>query len=129
MADSSAIIAFFLREEGWAELSEHMAATMSVDHAVKEFYNAVWKAVNTKRISGEDATHVLALFKEYVKRNMQLKREEEYTDKALEIALENGITIYDAIYIALALQEKSPLLTLDDKQRHASKKLGITTIP
>ncbi|MEM3648210.1 MAG: type II toxin-antitoxin system VapC family toxin [Thermoproteota archaeon] len=129
MADSSAIIAFFLREEGWNELSKYIATTISVDHAVKEFYNAVWKAVNTKRISMEEAPRVLALFKDYVKRNMELKREEEYTDKALEISLENGITIYDALYIALALQEKSPLLTLDDKQRQVSKKLGITTIP
>ncbi|MEM3570130.1 MAG: type II toxin-antitoxin system VapC family toxin [Candidatus Jordarchaeales archaeon] len=47
----------------------------------------------------------------------------------MDKALENGITIYDALYIALALQEKSPLLTLDDKQRQVSKKLGITTIP
>lgn len=129
MADSSALIAFFLREEGWSELSKHMAATMSVDQAIKEFYNAVWKAVNIKRISVEEAPRVIALFKDYVKRNMELKREEEYTDKALEISLENGITIYDALYIALALQEKSPLLTLDDRQRQVSKKLGIITIP
>ncbi|MEM2930737.1 MAG: type II toxin-antitoxin system VapC family toxin [Thermoproteota archaeon] len=129
VADSSALIAFFLREEGWSELSKYMATTISVDHAVKEFYNAVWKAVNIKRIGVEETPRVLALFKDYVKRNMELRREEEYTDKALEISLENGITIYDALYIALALQEKSPLLTLDDKQRYVSKRLGITTIP
>ncbi|MBO3754631.1 MAG: type II toxin-antitoxin system VapC family toxin [Candidatus Brockarchaeota archaeon] len=129
VADSSAIIAFFLREEGWGELSKYMATTTSIDHAVKEFYNAVWKAVNIKRISVEDAPRVLALFKDYVKRNMELRREEEYTDKAFEIALENGITIYDALYITLALEERGSLLTLDDKQRHVSKRLGITTIP
>ncbi|MGB9717136.1 MAG: type II toxin-antitoxin system VapC family toxin [Thermoproteota archaeon] len=129
VADSSAIIAFFLREEGWSELSKYMAATVSVDHTVKEFYNAVWKAVNLKRIGVEEASRVLALFKEYVERNMALRREEEYTDKAFEIALENGITVYDALYIALAFHEKGSLLTLDDKQRYASKRLGITTIP
>ncbi|MEM3573197.1 MAG: type II toxin-antitoxin system VapC family toxin, partial [Nitrososphaeria archaeon] len=94
MADSSAIVAFFLREEGWAELSKYMTITVSVDHVIKEFYNAVWKAVNIKRISVEEVPRVLALFKDYVKRNMELRREEEYVDKALEIALENGITIY-----------------------------------
>ncbi|MEM3660800.1 MAG: hypothetical protein QXU11_10465 [Thermoproteota archaeon] len=60
MADSSAIIAFFLREEGWNELPKYIATTISVDHAVKEFYNAVWKAANTKRISMEEAPRVLA---------------------------------------------------------------------
>ncbi|MBO3800514.1 MAG: type II toxin-antitoxin system VapC family toxin [Candidatus Brockarchaeota archaeon] len=93
VADSSALIAFFLREEGWSEPSKYMAITVSVDHAIKEFYNALWKAVNLKRIGVEEAPRVLALFKDYVKRNMELKREEEYMDKALEIALGNGITI------------------------------------
>ncbi|MEM2180598.1 MAG: type II toxin-antitoxin system VapC family toxin [Nitrososphaeria archaeon] len=129
VADSSAIVAFFLREEGWTELSKYMTMTVSVDHVIKEFYNAVWKAVNIKRISVEEVPRVLALFKDYVKRNMELRREEEHVDKALEIALENGITIYDALFIALALHEKGQLLTLDDKQRHASKRLGIMTIP
>ncbi len=129
MADSSAIIAFFLREEGWTKLSKYMVTTISVDHVVKEFYNAVWKAVNIKRVNFEEVPRVLTLFKDYVKRNMELRREEEYVDKALEIALENEITIYDALYIALALYEKGQLLTLDDKQRHISNRLGIMTIP
>jgi predicted nucleic acid-binding protein len=43
------LIAFFLREEGWNEFAKHMVRTVSLDHAVKEFYNAVWKAVSIKR--------------------------------------------------------------------------------
>jgi predicted nucleic acid-binding protein len=41
VVDASAIIAFFLREEGWESLKPYMKQTMSVDHVVKEFYNAV----------------------------------------------------------------------------------------
>lgn len=49
VVDTFILIAFFLREEGWNEFAKHMVRTVSLDHAVKEFYNAVWKAVSIKR--------------------------------------------------------------------------------
>jgi len=33
--DASAIVAFFLREEGWEELAEYMRETVPLDLAVK----------------------------------------------------------------------------------------------
>jgi len=43
LIDSSAIIAFFLREEDWENLKPYMKRGLSVDHLVKEFYKAVWR--------------------------------------------------------------------------------------
>jgi predicted nucleic acid-binding protein len=37
VADASAVIAFFLREEGWEVLRPYMKQTISIDHVVKEF--------------------------------------------------------------------------------------------
>jgi hypothetical protein len=37
-------VAFFLREEDWEDLKPYMKRGFSVDHVVKEFYNAVWRA-------------------------------------------------------------------------------------
>jgi len=48
--------------------------------------------------------------------NVILEPEERYLDKTLEIALEHKVTIYDALYIALAKESDMPLLTLDEKQ-------------
>ncbi|MEM1582355.1 MAG: type II toxin-antitoxin system VapC family toxin [Candidatus Bathyarchaeia archaeon] len=130
VVDGSALIAFFLREEGWSELAEYMVRTISLDQAVKEFYNAIWRAVNiSKRITKEEALRSLSLFKTYLSGNMDLRKEEEHLDKALEIALENGITIYDALYISLAIHENKPLLTLDRKQREVSRKYNVMTLP
>lgn len=130
VVDASAIIAFFLREEGWMELSKYMVRTVSIDHVVKEFYNAVWKAVIVyRRMSVEEAYRVIDLFKSYLSRNMEVRAEEDYLDKALKIALENGVTVYDALYVALAVYEGKPLLTLDEKQRESSKKYGVTVLP
>ena len=67
VVDASALIAFFLREEGWNELAEHMVRTMSLDYAVKEFYKTVWKAVSIKKkISSEEALRCISLFKKYL---------------------------------------------------------------
>ncbi len=128
--DASALIAFFLREEGWERLSKYLVRTISVDLVVKEFYNAVWKAVHLqKRISVDEAREVIRLFKVYTEKNMVLKKEDEYVDKAFEVALASGITVYDALYIALAVEEDIPLLTLDEKQRDAAKRYNVAVLP
>ena len=67
VVDASILIAFFLREEGWNEFTRHMVRTVSLDHAVKEFYNAVWKAVSIKKkIDSEEALRCVSLLKKYL---------------------------------------------------------------
>jgi predicted nucleic acid-binding protein len=128
--DAPAIIAFFLREEGWENLKPYMKRGFSVDHVVKEFYNAVWKAMYLlKTLDYESMQKVLELFNSYIENNLILEPEEKYIDKALNIALEVSMTIYDSLYIALALDKKTPLLTLDKKQRDTALRLGIRTQP
>jgi predicted nucleic acid-binding protein len=41
VVDASAVIAFFSHEENWDKLKIYMKNTMSIDHVVKEFYNAI----------------------------------------------------------------------------------------
>jgi len=130
VVDASAVVAFFLREEGWENLKPYMKRGFSVDHVVKEFYNAVWKATYLyKTLDYESMQKVLELFNSYIENNLILEPEKKYIDKALNIALEAGITIYDSLYIALALDKKTPLLTLDKKQRDTALRLGIRTLP
>jgi len=107
-----------------------MKRGFSVDHVVKEFYNAVWKAMYLfKTLDYESMQKVLELFNSYIENNLILEPEEKYIDKALNIAVKAGITIYDSLYIALALDKKTPLLTLDKKQRNTVLRLGIRTLP
>lgn len=130
VVDASALIAFLLREEGWLEISKYMVETTSVDHIVKEFYNAVWRAVNVRRvINVTDAERIIALFKTYLEKNMIIEPETKYIEGAFKIALEHNITVYDAIYIEQALKCNKPLLTLDQKQREVAEKLGVETLP
>ena len=130
MADASAVIAFFFREENWDKLKIYMKTIMSIDHVVKEFYNAIWKAVYLRRVlTIEDAERIIRLFKNYRSKNMILEPEDKYIDDALKISLDENITIYDALYVAQALNNKIPLLSLDNRQRKVAQKLGIIVLP
>jgi predicted nucleic acid-binding protein len=60
--------------------------------------------------------------KEYVGKSLVLEPEERYVDKAFDTATEHGITIHDALYIAVALQIKLPLPALDKRQGEVASK-------
>lgn len=47
--------------------------------------------------------------------------EDKYILKIFEIALKTILTIYDALYIALAVKKKLPLVALDEKQAGAAQ--------
>lgn len=130
VVDASVLIAFFLREEGWRDIAAYMVQTISVDHALKEFYNALWKSVSIRKlVNPNDIVEILNIFHSYVEKNMLIEPETKYLDKAFKISLNYGITVYDALYIAQALEHGKPLLTLDQKQRETARKLGLSTIP
>lgn len=129
VVDASVLLAFFLREKGWRKLSNYMIRTVSIDHAIKEFYNGVWKALALrKRIDEEDASKVLELFNAYIKKNIILEDEADYIDDAYKISLEYNITIYDSLYLAQARRKKLPILTLDRKQIEVAREIGLEVI-
>ena len=128
--DASALIAFFLREEGWRKLSSHMRRVVTVDQAVKEFLNALWKATYLRGFVGaKESEEVLRTFKEYLENNVIIEPEEELLDRSFEISIRHGITVYDSLYIALSLRRQVPLLTLDLKQKKVASSLGIPVLP
>ncbi|MGB9622993.1 MAG: hypothetical protein ACPL07_04020 [Candidatus Bathyarchaeia archaeon] len=47
--------AFILKEPGWEKLADIIVNAITVDMAIKESMNAVWKAYKNKRISEESA--------------------------------------------------------------------------
>ncbi len=130
VVDASILVAFFLRESGWRSLAKYLTRTISLDMAVKEFYNAVWKAVLVRKsLSVDEASRVIELFRKYLSGNMVLENELDYIDQGFQIALKEGITVYDALYISLALEKNAPLASLDNKQRRVAERLGVQVLP
>lgn len=127
--DASALSAFILKEPGWKELSSYIANSISVDHIVKEVSNSIWKACVVERIIDMgQALKLYGILKSLVGTNVLIEPEERYIEGALKIALESGITVYDALYIALAKGKGLPLLTLDGGQAEVAERLKIETI-
>ncbi|MEM4834434.1 MAG: type II toxin-antitoxin system VapC family toxin [Thermosphaera sp.] len=124
VVDASVIAAIILREDNYEKLLQHLKNSITLDQAFKEASNAIWKAVMRGHLSGEEAVKAFSLLK-MMKGIFEIRNEDEYLDESFKIALETGLTIYDSLYLALARSEKRPLLTLDENQREAAKKLDI----
>lgn len=127
--DASTLAKYVLREEGWESVSQilrHNRPLVSVDHVLKEVGNAVWKYARLRsRIDAETALELYRRLLRLVETGViLLKPETQYLARALEIALSHNITLYDALYIALA-EEEGELLTSDARQAEVATSLGI----
>ncbi len=129
VTDSSALISFFLKEPGWERLKDYLPFVTTIELAKKEIYNAVWKAVVLRgRIGEEEGYEVLKLVNDYFECCVVLKDQNKYLDAAFEIAKKSKLTIYDSLFIALALEE-GELISLDNKQRSVAERLGVKVLP
>jgi len=127
--DSSALAKYLLREVNWALVEGFLAKGLyTVNHALKEVSNAIWKhAVVRKRIPGKLGLKVYEQLKRLVDgRVLILEEEDKYLDKAVNIAMRYGITVYDSLYIAQALK-LGELVTSDRKQAEVARKMGVKT--
>jgi len=95
----------------------------TVDIALGESLNAIWKHVNIHRDlkMGEVESTIHDLTKIYDAIRVLTTR--ELSREAMEIALAENITIYDSVYIAAARKLKATLITADKKLYHTSKKM------
>ncbi len=130
VVDASALAAFILKEEGWRDLASYLVYCISLEHIVKEVTNAIWKASHLRGIiTIQEAKKALELLKRMINKNIFLLPELNYLDLAFDISMKHGLTIYDSLYIALAISERKPLLTLDDEQRKVAERLGLELKP
>ncbi len=118
--DASALAKVVLREESW-ESVPLTSKTATLDYAFIEALNAIWKAVVRKRLDEEDAKERTEALK-YLSKSLLLFEAENYLERGLEIALSEKITVYDALYIALAEELRAEFYTSDVKQFEAAKK-------
>jgi len=127
--DASSLTKYVLHEENWEEVGLYIKERRplySVEHILKEVGNAIWKHCYLKRIIDENTAIKLyqVLLKLMEVKVVILEPEEIYLQEALQIALNQGITLYDSLYLVQA-QKYGELLTSDKKQAEIAVKLGI----
>ena len=81
-----------------------------------ELGNVLWKAVRLKRLSHRSAEAALRAAQD---RNFPTVSCHSLLEAAFAIATTFDSTVYDALYVALALQSKSQLVTADERLANA----------
>jgi predicted nucleic acid-binding protein len=112
--------------------TDHIAALMNrledqIDvccpaYVLIETGNVLWKRIRSEGTPIEKAVRLLSDLRTV---NISFYDDLELLPLALEIGAESGITIYDAMYLALAQKLACPLITADMRQAEAEKNIGL----
>ena len=123
--DASSLAKYILREDNWEKAREYLLnEPYSLTLALAEISNAIWKhCVLYRKVSHEEAKIMFDALKK-LRDVVVFEPFEKYLDDAIEISMEEGITVYDALYLVQAKVFGS-LLTSDKRQWEIANEMGI----
>lgn len=127
VVDASVIVKFVLPEELSDRAVGLLDGAFAEDWELRgpdlwrtEVANALWKRHRLRLIDGElvrelDAVTAADVFAWSVRLPVRTHSSAGLLATAFELALQTGLTVYDALYVALALREGAPLITADHR--------------
>ena len=122
--DSSSVAKYVNREQNWEVAARALGeGCLSLELAVKEIGNSLWKRVGRGEISGDQAKRTLSDFVGALP--FRTAEQEELYVPAMEIAATLKLPYYDALFLALARERGLSLVTSDSTQADAARKLGL----
>ena len=123
--DSSVAVKWLFEEPGTEEARSLLAAVangeldlMAPDLIALEFANTTWKKVRRRQCSVDDANSAL---REWRGLQPRLLPGHLLVEHAFDLALALGITVYDAAYVAAAVEWETPLITADRRLAGAAR--------
>ena len=122
IVDSSAYVKFFAKEPGWEEVASHLSQPASIELALSEVANALSKKILLGEVDLADAE----LFERRMIEITKFLDKREAVLTALKISATKRITVYDALFIVAALENKLGLTTCDAKQARVARELGVS---
>ena len=130
--DASSVAKYVLREENWELIEKRLLHddVITLNLMLEEVLNAIWKHYSLlKTITLETVYAKKNILYRLVREEIiRIEHENKYLDHAFELALKDRVTVYDALYIAQAIEKQAKLLTSDEKQAKVAEKHGIETI-
>ncbi|HEX6038747.1 type II toxin-antitoxin system VapC family toxin [Longimicrobium sp.] len=125
IVDTSAILAILLEEPSKPRLLEitrdaDIAAPASIDW---EIGNAIALLFKRKRLTLEQALLVLEAYEQVPIRRLGVRLQ-----KAVSIAHQLDIYAYDAYMLAAAVDQRLPLLTLDQRLARVAPQVGVEIV-
>ena len=125
--DSSALIKYIVKEPGWKREQEFiLAGCITVDLALKELANALWKRVMRRELDVGLAVKLMNTI--LTRRIVKIYPQESLLVEALKLSTNTSLPIYDVIYIVLARELKTELITSDVEQAKKAEGLGVFPI-
>jgi predicted nucleic acid-binding protein len=122
IVDASVAAKWFLPENGEALMDQAAALLDQYDRREIQFVvpdlfyveiaSAIWKAVRIGRVSRAFGDQALVLL---TQREFATIPSLKLLDGAFQIAADYGRTVYESLYVALAVQTKSQLITADER--------------
>lgn len=113
VVDASVVAAAFFQEEHARAAGTLLASGADLfapDLICAEVANVIWKRSGRGEIAPEEANELLD---DFLRLPLQLTPSRPLVEAALPLALATGRTVYDCLYLALAIQTKSVLVTAD----------------
>ena len=77
-----------------------------------ELANALWKAARRHEISEDTAASAVSFMRDL---DITTAPSLDLVPRALDLAISYGRTVYDSLYVALAIQSKSEMITADER--------------
>jgi predicted nucleic acid-binding protein len=113
--DASVVAAAFFQEEH-ADRAHQLLAGQHVLHAPDLIYaelaNVIWKRHSRGEIDHDEASNLLADFRSLP---LQITPCGDLVEAAMELALRSGRSVYDCLYLALAVKTRSIMVTADKR--------------
>lgn len=122
--DSSSLVKFFSREEGWGGVEEViLEGVVSLDLSIKEVSSALWRKVLNGEVEEQDAEEIV---NDLTKAEaIKIESQNDHMLGAFRIAVKNRITIYDSLHIELAKNTRATLVTSDHRQAEIAREEGV----
>ncbi|MFP3936932.1 MAG: type II toxin-antitoxin system VapC family toxin [Phycisphaerae bacterium] len=120
--DASTVAVAFFRERHAAKARSLLTSETELhapDLIAAELANVIWKRHRRREIDIDEAGELLRDFQSLP---VSLTPSQELADVALELALRTDRTVYDCLYVALAVRLNCPMITADKRLVNALSK-------
>ena len=116
----------WLVPEPHSDVAEHLLdpahVLLAPDLLYAEIGNVLWRRVNRRELQANEAPLLLNGLRQV---ELILTATPDLVDAALGLALRAHCTVYDAVYLALAIHDDSRLVTADRRLESAAVRSGL----